>query len=89
MAGIMEAIRLKLFGSTPSRKTEYEPGIVPARDEEEKPIVGNHMVYGNEDNISQIATQEAAQRALKENVLRHAYDPYKKAVRVTVIDEEF
>ncbi len=82
---------MQKLGRRPAAKVEpeYEPGIVPAREEQIKPVVGNHMVYGNAQNMTSAARSAAAARAINEGILRNAYDENKKAIRVAVIDEDF
>ena len=86
MATFMDQVRAKLAG----RKANMPKGQLTMERRIEKPVNGNHFYYGNENsNAIEVAQAAAGARALRENLLRQAYDLNKKAIRVTCIDEKF
>ena len=50
---------------------------------------GNHLFYGNGPDQTSAYREAAANKAMAENILRQAYDPNKKAIRVACAEEEF
>jgi len=86
MGTFMDEVKAKLAG----RKAGMPNGQLVMERRIDKPVNGNHFYYGNENsNAVEVAQAAAAGRALKENMLRQAYDQNKKAFRVTCIDEKF
>ena len=63
-------------------------GLTQARGRDiAKPVVGEHLVYGNADNRTRRAVEDARLRAIAMNMLRQAYDENSKAFRVVNADE--
>jgi len=90
MADFLTEVFQRAFAS---REKVPNGAIVSGKTKEEalaeKPVTGNHLYYGAGEDASAAARNEAADRALALNQLRKAFDPNKKALRVTVIDEKF
>lgn len=83
----MQTMKEKLIGANAPGTAAGSVVAGRTAEEVEKPINGNHFSYGTGQDISRIAREAAADRAMAENILRHAYDPHHKAIRVVSIDE--
>ena len=79
------------FTVKPANPLPAGKGIITAghtSDEVEPKISKTHMFYGNDGPISpsEVARAQAKERAIAQGLLKQAYDPNKKAIRVTCVD---
>ena len=82
------ALIARLTGRAPKPQVQQAPtGTLTMERNLEKQYTGSSMFYGNEKNLTKYAREKAANKAIAEGLLRQAYDPYHKAIRVVCTDE--